>query len=224
MPASSTKELKFGNVGAERSSKQPSTAPPPSLSLNMLDQMTFYGMYHHNHTNQLIHIVFVPLILWTAWVFLAYTPAALQIPTIKALPMWVNNNLIGNGALIGYVIYAAYYLALDFKTALPYTVLLFFLQLGAQAFVRSNEKAWVWALAAHVLSWFMQIQVGHLTFEHRKPALMDSFFQSIVLAPYFVWVEALFMLGYKPEFQAKLNKRVEEGIKLMDSRNGVKTQ
>lgn len=33
--------------------------------------------------------------------------------------------------------------------------------------------------------------------EKRKPALMDSFFQSLVLAPLFVWFELLFLLGYR---------------------------
>ena len=33
--------------------------------------------------------------------------------------------------------------------------------------------------------------------EGRKPALLDSFFQSLVLAPLFVWFELLFLLGYR---------------------------
>ena len=37
--------------------------------------------------------------------------------------------------------------------------------------------AWAYAIAAHILSWYVQIHVGHVMLEHRKPALLDSFFQ-----------------------------------------------
>ena len=37
--------------------------------------------------------------------------------------------------------------------------------------------AWAWALGLHLASWFAQIVLGHQMCEHRKPALMDSFFQ-----------------------------------------------
>ncbi len=36
--------------------------------------------------------------------------------------------------------------------------------------------------------------------------------QSLVLAPLFVWFEALFMLGYRPQLRAELNRRVEAKI------------
>lgn len=38
-------------------------------------------------------------------------------------------------------------------------------------------SAWAWALGLHIFSWFAQIVFGHQMAEHRKPALMDSFFQ-----------------------------------------------
>jgi hypothetical protein len=27
-------------------------------------QLAFYGAYHHNHVNILIHVVFVPILIW----------------------------------------------------------------------------------------------------------------------------------------------------------------
>jgi 2-hydroxy fatty acid dioxygenase len=41
----------------------------------------------------------------------------------------------------------------------------------------------------------MQIHPGHAVFEGRKPALLDSFVQSLVVAPLFVFLELLFALG-----------------------------
>lgn len=37
--------------------------------------------------------------------------------------------------------------------------------------------AWAWALGLHVFSWFAQVVFGHQMAEHRRPALLDSFFQ-----------------------------------------------
>lgn len=42
------------------------------FNLNFYDQLSFYGAYHHNKWNQLVHFIFVPLIFWSASVWLAY--------------------------------------------------------------------------------------------------------------------------------------------------------
>ena len=50
------------------------TMPLLGFNFNLGDQLAFYGSYHHNPVNQAIHFVFVPAILWTVAVWLAYTP------------------------------------------------------------------------------------------------------------------------------------------------------
>lgn len=64
------------------------------------------------------------------------------------------------------------------------------------------------AAGLHVFCWVMQF-VGHGAFEGRAPALLDNLVQAIFLAPIFVWLELLFMLGYRPELQARVQKAVE---------------
>ena len=56
------------------------------LNLDLKEQLAFYGAYHSNPLNQLIHFVFVPLILGTVAVWLAYTPPlfALDLTTYLA--------------------------------------------------------------------------------------------------------------------------------------------
>lgn len=49
--------------------------------------------------------------------------------------------------------------------------------------VQDVSRAWAWALAAHVLGWYMQIHPGHVVLEKRKPALMDSFLQVPITTP-----------------------------------------
>ena len=53
---------------------KPQPAKSPGLSFNLLDQLAFYGSYHSRGWNQAIHFVFVPLIMWSAGVWLAYAP------------------------------------------------------------------------------------------------------------------------------------------------------
>jgi 2-hydroxy fatty acid dioxygenase len=76
-----------------------------------------------------------------------------------------------------------------------------------------------YALVAHVGSWIAQF-VGHGKFEGRKPALLDNLFQAFFLAPLFVWLEVLFMLGYRPDLQQRIESLVLEDIaKFRASRN-----
>ena len=60
----------------------------------------------------------------------------------------------------------------------------------------------------HLLSWAVQVGVGHAAIEGRRPALVDSFFQSVVLAGLFAWFELLFFCGYRPKLRREVNRRV----------------
>ena len=48
---------------------------------NTVDELTFYASYHSHPMNQLVHIVCVPLLLFTVLIFAAYVP-----PPIKSVP------------------------------------------------------------------------------------------------------------------------------------------
>lgn len=76
-----------------------------------------------------------------------------------------------------------------------------------------------WALGIHIVSWLLQF-VGHGVYEGRAPALLDNLVQALFLAPFFVWFEVLFFLGYRPELKARLDKAVQEEIaKLKKGKN-----
>lgn len=68
-----------------------------------------------------------------------------------------------------------------------------------------------WAICFHVGSWLAQF-VGHGAFEGRAPALLDNLVQAAFLAPFFVWMEILFMLGYRPELKSRVDAKVEKEI------------
>lgn len=68
-----------------------------------------------------------------------------------------------------------------------------------------------WAGAINITCWLAQF-IGHGKFEGRAPALLDNLVQAIFLAPFFVWFEILFSLGYRPELKRRVDQAVEQEI------------
>lgn len=64
------------------------------------------------------------------------------------------------------------------------------------------------AIGVHVFSWLAQF-FGHGVFEGRAPALLDNLVQAFFLAPFFVWMELLFMCGYRPELKGRVDRAVK---------------
>lgn len=187
------------------------------------DQLAFYGAFHHNKLNQLIHIIFVPLIVWSSLVFLVLlTPGSthsfVELDSKSILATFLPEHGI-NFSLVAFLFYAVYYLTLDFVPALIYDCFLFFLYSHANHLAFSSPNALWIALAVHLLSWFMQIYPGHIVLERRRPALLDSFFQSLILAPIFTFFELLFALGFRKKLYDRVTRRVVANIKQF--RDGV---
>lgn len=68
-----------------------------------------------------------------------------------------------------------------------------------------------WAMGMFLTSWVAQF-VGHGVFEGRAPALLDNLVQALFLAPFFVWMEILFFVGYRPELKLRVDRAVEREI------------
>jgi len=173
-------------------------------------------------------VIFVPVIWWSFLVLFAYSgPLIPSIPNLAVLlkhmgldgvlPQWFATNFVFNAAFLPFVFYSLYYLSLgDLFAALTFDVVLLFLFIGVNAFYSHftavGDKAWVYALACNAFGWYMQIHPGHVILEGRRPALMDSLFQSLILAPLFVWYHVLFPLGYRKDWNKKLQARIDASI------------
>ena len=121
--------------------------------------------------------------------------------------------MIFDGAFILLSLYSLYYLLLEpFAGATWALGMALPLWITAEAFQQAVPHAWAWALGLHALSWFVQVHFGHTVAEKRRPALLDSFFQSLVLAPLFVWFELLFLLGYRKDLRDEVQRRSAENI------------
>jgi uncharacterized membrane protein YGL010W len=197
--------------------------------IDLPHQLSFYGAYHQERRNQLVHLVFVPVIFCSAMAALAFTGplvhfsaeeafkgTALDAATSPALLqpflLWFSSNLILNLAFFTWAFYAIFYLFLSPLVAAPWTIFLFFLYLiGTDITVHHSSNALSIILGMQFLGWSCQI-LAHQIFEGRKPALMDSFFQSLFLAPLFVWFEVLFIFGFMNSLRKDVLKRISKRI------------
>ncbi|KAF7554664.1 hypothetical protein G7046_g6753 [Stylonectria norvegica] len=201
-----------------------------------------YGAYHHNSVNIAIHIVCVPLILVSGFCMVcssapllsnsataSYPDRSIQATytgTLINTPPWLTVPYLDlNLGTIAAFLYASLYLLLEpFAGFILAAFCMASVALANYLRVQSSESTFVAALGLHVFCWIMQF-IGHGVFEGRAPALLDNLVQALFLAPMFVWLELLFSLGYRPELQARVEKRVQiEIAKFRASQKNGKAQ
>ncbi|KAI8587552.1 hypothetical protein HDU89_003731 [Geranomyces variabilis] len=189
----------------------------PSI-FNFKDQLLQYGQYHNSKINQLVHVVFVPTILWTALVWLTQTGTFGDWSFSYLWPL--------NAAFVMTTIYSVYYIILDPIAGSLYAPVLFGLCHYANVFAAKDQvfgySPMIAATGIHVLSWLAQF-AGHGFAEGRAPALLDNLLQALVLAPFFVWIEVLFHLGYRPQLRSELQNNVDDAIAAWKKSKSKKT-
>jgi len=168
-------------------------APGSSSVMSLEDAYVFYGSYHHNKINKVIHIVCIWPILVTLLIILAQVKPLFGLVDLSLVATLIYTSYYAvveqpglAGTLAAVLVVAAYYLAQELKT---------------------STSAWNPAVAINVTCWFAQFY-GHGVHEGRSPALLTNLQQAFLMAPLFVVLEVLFMFGYRPDLQ----KRVEPVI------------
>jgi len=176
------------------------------MALNLEKQLTFYGAYHHDPINIAIHIIFVPLIMFTGLMFGTNTPN-LTLPSD-----WPIADLPINLGTVTAALYSVLYILMEpVAGSLIAPLIMAGSYYGSYLTSTYGATANMYAIGVHIFSWVIQF-IGHGKFEGRAPALMDNILQATFLAPLFVWLEVLFHLGYRPELQARLSKSVQTEI------------
>lgn len=156
------------------------------------------------------------------------TAQGTNTPLLVPLPEWLTiKNLPPNLGTIAALLYATLYVLME-PVAGGFLVPIL---LGGTAFTNYLTNTFgmtanYWALGLHITSWVAQF-IGHGVFEGRAPALLDNLVQALFLAPFFVWMEILFIFGYRPELKGRLEKGVEREIekhlKLQEQRSSTAT-
>lgn len=183
--------------------------------LDLEKHFAFYGAYHSNPVNILIHMMFVWPILFTTLVILYFTPAFFNLSKIEV--GCGHCSLVLNWGFFFTVIYSVFYVCLDKKSGSLAALLCFTSWVLGSSLANhlGFSLAWKVVLAAQLFCWTGQF-IGHGVFEKRAPALLDNLAQAFVMAPYFVLLEALHMsIGYEPYpgFHERVKERVEADIK-----------
>ncbi|KAH7124027.1 hypothetical protein B0J11DRAFT_530514 [Dendryphion nanum] len=182
------------------------------MSLNLERQLLFYGSYHHNSVNVGIHVVCVPIIVMTFLILFSNSPA---IP----LPPWLSiPNLPLNFATAIATLYTTLYILMEPVAGGLVLPLVF----GGTAWANHLTSTYgatanYWAAGLNIVSWIAQF-VGHGHYEGRAPALLDNLVQALFLAPFFVWFEILFYLGYRPELKRRIDLSVQQEIRKLNEK------
>jgi len=184
----------------------------------------FYGAYHSDSINVLIHTIFVWPILFTTLVLLYFTPA-LYTPSPQ-IGLFQSGFLVFNFGFLFTLIYAFFYVAFDKRAGALAALLCFVCWVGA-SFLASRlgfSLAWKVVLAAQLLCWTAQF-IGHGVFEKRAPALLDNLLQAFLMAPFFVLLEVLqTFCGYEPYsgFHASVRAKIDAERKEWQSKKQKK--
>lgn len=172
-------------------------------------QFVFYASYHDNFVNQITHIIFVPLIVFSFCVLLGFTPS-------YGTWEFLGQEMPINFALFYACISAAYYAVLElpgFAGVLAGSLMMA-AYIGASNLMKTYDANYCWNGGIFGVFFGFAAQIfTHQVFEKRSPALLDNIFQAFVMAPLFVVMETLFMFGYRPVFRADAQKMVDENIK-----------
>ncbi|ONI08705.1 hypothetical protein PRUPE_5G195600 [Prunus persica] len=171
----------------------------------------FYGAYHSNPVNILIHTVFVWPILFTSLVLLYFTPS------LYTFPAGLSHGFLLNFGFVFTVIYALFYVCLDKKAGSLAALLCVLCWVGASLLAArlGFSLAWKVVLAAQLFCWTGQF-IGHGVFEKRAPALLDNLVQAFLMAPFFVLLEVLqTAFGYEPYpgFHASVKEKIDANLK-----------
>ena len=190
----------------------------------LVKRLIFYQSYHNNPYNKAIHVVCIPLIVWAVLVWLCAFQVDFPLPfalkkdasstsassSSSPSPATVPVDL----ARLVTTAYCTLYAYADRASGFTWGLFVGLpLYLAARAFFENyggkegqgqpfgGISTNVWALAAFVFGFYFQVHAGHYVFEKRKPALVDSFLEAMLAAPLFVWLEVIFVLGFKKDLQ-----------------------
>jgi uncharacterized membrane protein YGL010W len=163
----------------------------------------FYGAYHNEWRNKLIHICCVPMI---------YTTALQFASRVRIGPVSLSDVAAG--------CYALSFMKMELGAGLMYAPLIYLMHSCATTKLQPYTKE---CIGIHVVCWLLQF-IGHGIFERRAPALLDNPLQAVHAAVFFVWLEVLFALGYKPTLAKTLQELVDEEVRTFQSSTNAKSK
>ncbi len=183
------------------------------------DALAFYGVYHREPRNQIVHFFGVPGILWSMIIFMTHLP----IPYFgNLLKKFLPADYALTYGLVLTLFYLGFYLLIDPLGGTLYAPVLYVMYISAVYLHRSDQKnagstSWAgtgrlmtFAAILHVWSWYVQIHLGHKIFEGAQPAVMQSLGGALTVAPLFAFYEGLWLVGINRDLQKQTMRLVDK--------------
>lgn len=158
-----------------------------SAYFNLEKSFAFYGAYHYNRVNQIIHIICVPIIFTTSIEILLRFVSPFIVQTLVAF-------------------YGISFVMMDRLAGIAYLPMIYLMYLIATNVLSTTTEV---SSSGFLIAWLLQF-IGHGVFEKRAPALLTNLPQSLHAAVFFVWLEVLFALGFRRPLRLKLEAAVEK--------------
>ncbi|WP_322106586.1 DUF962 domain-containing protein [Paraburkholderia sp. J41] len=161
---------------------------------NLTEQLTQYAAYHRDTRNIGTHFVGIPLIVLALAVLLSRPAFALGAFgwTLPVSPAWAL-----------FIAATLYYLVLDVPLGLTMAAVSAACVAFGAWVAQAGTATWLGVgVGLFVIGWIFQF-VGHLAWEHRKPAFVDDVI-GLMIGPLFVLAEALFSVGWRPALRAAI--------------------
>lgn len=169
----------------------------------LIDNYIFYEKHHRNKLNILMHIICIPLLVWTYAFFLTYIPFEYSLNSES----FYLKPLVFNYTSIVSLFYIIYYLYLDYNIGKKWIPIFLFICYTTKLYkILYPETALYNCIIVHIGSWIVQL-LSHKFFEGNKPALLTGITQSFTIAPFFTLLEYLFMIGSRKDLYEKIQKR-----------------
>jgi uncharacterized membrane protein YGL010W len=167
--------------------------------VSLQDHLNAYAAYHQDVRNKVTHLVGVPLVTFSLFLFLGWFRfvAEPRVPLLSA-------------AAVFYICVLLHYLSLDRVIALaqvPFSLALLYAA-DRIAVLENFTVSLAVFVAAFVGGWIIQL-VGH-AFEGKRPALADNIWQ-IFNAPLFLTAEVMLLLGIRKELYTPLSGKASVG-------------
>ncbi|ACD21332.1 Mpo1 family 2-hydroxy fatty acid dioxygenase [Paraburkholderia phytofirmans] len=162
----------------------------------LTQQLTQYAAYHRDRRNIATHFIGIPMIVLALAVLLSRPAFAVGAWPLTLSPAWAL-----------FVAATLYYLVLD----VPLGVMMTFVSALCVAFGQwtATQSTFAWlaiGVGLFLVGWVFQF-VGHVAYEHRKPAFVDDVI-GLLIGPLFVLAEALFGFGWRPALRAAIEAQV----------------
>ncbi len=162
----------------------------------LTEQLTQYAIYHRDRRNIVTHFIGIPMIVLAVAVLLSRPAWTVGGWPFALSPAWAL-----------FVAATVYYLVLDVPLGVMMAVVSALCLVLGQWLAAQSTFTWLVAgIGLFVVGWVFQF-IGHVAYEHRKPAFVDDV-SGFIIGPLFVLAEALFSFGWRPALREAIEAQV----------------